>query len=219
MGRMGRADWKMPSGNNWAFVLSDLRTVRWLIEQWVLLPVRLCLRDTKTGALIVTLGAAARQFRKSIQACRANDGILQARGSVVPLEGSNCYERVRMKWQASPAVANLFQRFVCMGEGVTAPLPAHLHGSFFPTSNRKALDASVALNRLLLSEGAKLAARSLFWLANLSLDQTSSQDDLLPAEERARCGRPSDLDRSRQPRCGQEHAPPRPLAHGLLADR
>ena len=76
--------------------------------------------------------------------------------------------------------------YLPMGEGATAPLPAHLHGSFFPTSNRKALDASVALNRLLLGEGAKLAARSLLWLANLSLDQTYSHDDLLPAEERAR---------------------------------
>lgn len=35
--------------------------------------------------------------------------------------------------------------FLPMGEGATAPFQGHLHGSFFPSSNRKALDASVAL--------------------------------------------------------------------------
>lgn len=76
--------------------------------------------------------------------------------------------------------------YLPMGEGATAPLPAHLHGSFFPTSNRKALDASVALNRLLLGEGAGLAARSLFWLTTIPLDETYAQSLMLPAEERAR---------------------------------
>lgn len=76
--------------------------------------------------------------------------------------------------------------YLPMGEGATAPLPAHLHGSFFPTSNRKALDASVALNRLLLGEAAALAARSLFWLTTIPLNNAYRHSGLLPAEERAR---------------------------------
>ncbi|MBE3640520.1 sacsin N-terminal ATP-binding-like domain-containing protein [Mangrovicoccus algicola] len=76
--------------------------------------------------------------------------------------------------------------YLPMGEGAAAPLPAHFHGSFFPTSNRKALDASVALNRLLLDEGAKLAARCLFWLTTIPLDETYAQNPMLPTEERAR---------------------------------
>lgn len=42
--------------------------------------------------------------------------------------------------------------FLPMGEGATAPFQGHLHGSFFPSSNRKALDAGVALNHLLLTQ-------------------------------------------------------------------
>jgi hypothetical protein len=55
--------------------------------------------------------------------------------------------------------------FLPMGEGATAPFQGHLHGSFFPSSNRKALDAGVALNRLLLTQAVTLAAASVLWLA------------------------------------------------------
>lgn len=56
--------------------------------------------------------------------------------------------------------------FLPMGEGADAPFQGHLHGSFFPSSNRKALDAGVALNRLLLSQAVTLAAASVRWLTN-----------------------------------------------------
>lgn len=56
--------------------------------------------------------------------------------------------------------------FLPMGEGATAPFQGHLHGSFFPSSNRKALDAGVALNRLLLTQAVTLAAASVRWLAD-----------------------------------------------------
>ncbi len=56
--------------------------------------------------------------------------------------------------------------FLPMGEGATAPFQGHLHGSFFPSSNRKALDAGVALNRLLLTQAVTLAAASVHWLAS-----------------------------------------------------
>ena len=56
--------------------------------------------------------------------------------------------------------------FLPMGEGATAPFQGHLHGSFFPSSNRKALDAGVALNRLLLTQAVTLAAATVHWLAD-----------------------------------------------------
>lgn len=56
--------------------------------------------------------------------------------------------------------------FLPMGEGATAPFQGHLHGSFFPSSNRKALDAGVALNRLLLTQAVTLAAATVRWLAD-----------------------------------------------------
>ncbi|MET3482773.1 DUF3883 domain-containing protein [Methylobacterium sp. 1973] len=56
--------------------------------------------------------------------------------------------------------------FLPMGEGARAPFQGHLHGSFFPSSNRKALDAGVALNRLLLTQAVTLAAASVRWLTD-----------------------------------------------------
>ena len=56
--------------------------------------------------------------------------------------------------------------FLPMGEGATAPFQGHLHGSFFPSSNRKALDAGVGLNRLLLTRAVTLAAATVHWLAD-----------------------------------------------------
>jgi hypothetical protein len=56
--------------------------------------------------------------------------------------------------------------FLPMGEGATAPFQGHLHGSFFPSSNRKALDAGVALNHLLLAHAVTLAAATVWWLAD-----------------------------------------------------
>ena len=51
--------------------------------------------------------------------------------------------------------------FLPMGEQATAPFAGYLHGSFFPTSNRKSLDASIALNALLLDEATTLAAATI----------------------------------------------------------
>ncbi|WP_375460069.1 sacsin N-terminal ATP-binding-like domain-containing protein [uncultured Enterovirga sp.] len=70
-----------------------------------------------------------------------------------------------------------------MGEGAAAPFSGHLHGTFFPTSNRKALDASVALNRLLLSRSAEVAARAVRWLTD---DEAWKSDAPLSRAERAR---------------------------------
>ena len=64
--------------------------------------------------------------------------------------------------------------FLPMGEGASAPFQGHLHGSFFPSSNRKALDADVALNRLLLNQAVTLAAASVLWLADRDADRCHS---------------------------------------------
>jgi hypothetical protein len=64
--------------------------------------------------------------------------------------------------------------FLPMGEGATAPFHGHLHGSFFPSSNRKALDAGVALNRLLLTQAVTLAAATVRWLADRDAGRSHS---------------------------------------------
>ena len=62
-------------------------------------------------------------------------------------------------------VAPRLYTFLPMSEGATAPFHGYLHGSFFPTSSRKAIDSAVELNRLLLEESAILAAETVRWLA------------------------------------------------------
>lgn len=54
--------------------------------------------------------------------------------------------------------------YLPMGEQALSPFAGHLHGSFFPTSNRKGLDATIALNALLLTEAADLAAEAVLLL-------------------------------------------------------
>jgi hypothetical protein len=71
-----------------------------------------------------------------------------------------------------------------MGEGAQAPFQGYLHGSFFPTSNRKAIDSGVALNRLLLQEAAALAAKSVLWLA--SNEASRSRAPFIDAQATAR---------------------------------
>ncbi|AXX98609.1 sacsin N-terminal ATP-binding-like domain-containing protein [Profundibacter amoris] len=72
--------------------------------------------------------------------------------------------------------------FLPMGEQATAPLPGHLHGSFFPRSNRKSLDANIALNRMLLEEATGLAARAIH---HLSAEPSSSIVQWLDVDARA----------------------------------
>ena len=93
-------------------------------------------------------GVAARQLHSSWNDWLGNGEVALA----VPLEGEISTPR-------------LFT-FLPMGEGATAPFQGHLHGSFFPSSNRKALDAGVALNRILLKQAATLAATCVHWLAD-----------------------------------------------------
>lgn len=51
--------------------------------------------------------------------------------------------------------------YLPMGEQATAPFPGHLHGSFFPSSNRKHLNARNRLNAVLLGEATALAAQAI----------------------------------------------------------
>ena len=72
--------------------------------------------------------------------------------------------------------------FLPMGQEAVAPFSGYLHGSFFPSSNRKNLDASVHLNAVLLKAAAHLAADTV---ARLVDPNTDFALDLEP-EERAR---------------------------------
>ncbi|MBA69762.1 MAG: hypothetical protein CML30_12895 [Rhizobiales bacterium] len=72
--------------------------------------------------------------------------------------------------------------FLPMGEQADAPFAGHLHGSFFPSSNRKHLNARIQLNALLLTEATSLAAEAIKHLVNFPSDRTA---EWLTSKERA----------------------------------
>lgn len=59
--------------------------------------------------------------------------------------------------------------YLPMGEQASAPFSGYLHGSFFPSSNRKGLDASIKLNQLLLNEATTLASATIVLLTQNEL--------------------------------------------------
>ena len=59
--------------------------------------------------------------------------------------------------------------FLPMGRGATAPFRGHLHGSFFPSSNRMSLDPTVRVNSLVLQHAVRLASDTARWLAEHTL--------------------------------------------------
>ena len=74
-------------------------------------------------------------------------------------------------------VAPRLYTFLPLSEGAVAPFHGYLHGSFFPTSSRKAIDAAVELNRLLLEEAASLAAATVRWLVGNTADRAATRRD------------------------------------------
>lgn len=54
--------------------------------------------------------------------------------------------------------------FLPMGRGATSPFRGHLHGSFFPSSNRMSLDPTVKVNALVLEHAVRLASDTAHWL-------------------------------------------------------
>jgi hypothetical protein len=63
-------------------------------------------------------------------------------------------------------IAPRLYTFLPLGVQAAAPFHGYLHGTFFPTSNRKALDAKVGLNKILLKEALALAAKTVVWLSS-----------------------------------------------------
>ena len=82
-----------------------------------------------------------------------------------------------------PVVPRLYT-FLPMSEGAAAPFHGYLHGTFFPTSSRKAIDAAVELNRLLLKRAASLAAATARWLVRNTA--TKQRRDVIDAGTAAR---------------------------------
>ena len=54
--------------------------------------------------------------------------------------------------------------FLPMGRGATSPFRGHLHGSFFPSSNRMSLDPTVRVNSVVLEHAIRLASETARWL-------------------------------------------------------
>lgn len=67
-----------------------------------------------------------------------------------------------------PAFNPRLYTFLPMGRGATAPFHGHLHGSFFPSSNRMTLDPTIRVNALVLEHAVRLAAESARWLMEWS---------------------------------------------------
>ena len=73
--------------------------------------------------------------------------------------------------------------FLPMGRGATSPFRGHLHGSFFPSSNRMSLDPTVRVNSLVLEHAVKLAAATAQWLTKHG---SAMRDAQVPAVTAAR---------------------------------
>jgi hypothetical protein len=72
--------------------------------------------------------------------------------------------------------------FLPMGEQAAAPFPGYLHGSFFPSSNRKHLNARIQLNAVLLEEATALAGEAIH---HLIIDPSGKMAEWLAREELA----------------------------------
>ncbi|MET3523965.1 sacsin N-terminal ATP-binding-like domain-containing protein [Mesorhizobium abyssinicae] len=73
--------------------------------------------------------------------------------------------------------------FLPMGRGATSPFKGHLHGSFFPSSNRKSLDPTVKVNALVLTHAVTLSADAAHWLERRGSGETAAS---VPAATAAR---------------------------------
>lgn len=62
--------------------------------------------------------------------------------------------------------------FLPMGRGATSPFRGHLHGSFFPSSNRMSLDPTIGVNSLILDHAVRLAAATAQRLARMSSEES-----------------------------------------------
>lgn len=70
--------------------------------------------------------------------------------------------------------------FLPLGEQAVAPFQGYMHGTFFPSSNRKTLDAEIALNALHVREAVGLAAETVVWLSGVA--SRGSFSDITPDE-------------------------------------
>ena len=154
--RLSRSEERVPNSQGRA-AICDLTSSRWLILRDQV--------DEPAMQVAIAEGVKAKQLHGSWTGWRGNGEVALA-----------------VRLDADVAAPRLYTHLP-MGEGATAPFSGHLHGTFFPTSNRKALDASVALNRLLLSRSATAAARAIRWLTD---DGAWTPEASLSRAERAR---------------------------------
>ena len=62
--------------------------------------------------------------------------------------------------------------FLPMGRGATSPFRGHLHGSFFPSSNRMSLDPTIGVNSLVLDHAVRLAAATAQRLVQMTSEES-----------------------------------------------
>ncbi len=75
--------------------------------------------------------------------------------------------------------------FLPMGRGATSPFRGHLHGSFFPSSNRVSLDPTVRVNSLVLEHAVRLASETARWLEEHGSTEKDSRVPVVTAARAA----------------------------------
>ena len=132
------------------------------------------------GAFLLTRGAVPEPAMKA--AIETGVAAKQLHGSWEEWSGDG-EVALAVRVDNGPVAPRLYT-FLPMSEGAAAPFYGYLHGSFFPTSSRKAIDSAVELNRLLLQEAAILAAATVRWLARYTA--TEPTGDSIDAGSAAR---------------------------------
>ena len=132
------------------------------------------------GTFLLTRGTVAERAMK--RAIAVGVAAKQLHGSWEQWSGDG-EVALAVRMDNGPVVPRLYT-FLPMSDGASAPFHGCLHGSFFPTSSRKAIDSGVELNRLLLEEAATLAAAAVRWLAEPTV--TERHGDVLDTGTAAR---------------------------------
>lgn len=141
------------------------------------------------GTVVADLGSAGRHLiawrevaeAQMIEAINAGIAAKQLHSHWADWKGKGDVA-VAIRMDAASISNSRLYTYLPMGDQAEAPFAGYLHGSFFPTANRKGLDGKVRLNAMLLEAAADLAASTIAWLVS------NAARDVLGAEDRARAG-------------------------------
>jgi hypothetical protein len=124
----------------------------------------------RDGLFLVTKRSIAESAMKAVIAAGVSSKQLHSSWAAWSGEGEVA---LAVRLDGGPVAPRLYT-YLPLGEAAIAPFNGYLHGSFFPTSNRKAIDAEVELNQMLLREAIDLAANSAQWISQHSTNDSKN---------------------------------------------